>query len=110
MTVASVSSHLVIRTWCFWKIKEKKYKININNDLAVVASHIPMEAVHDRELCKNQWNALRSRVMRSEGEREAVCSERREVQQGTKCWGCGEAGHVQRRQCTQQGEKHSKRK
>ena len=31
----------------FWKIKEKKYKRNINNDLAVVASHIPMEAVHD---------------------------------------------------------------
>jgi len=45
--VASVLSHLVVRTWRFWKIKEKKYKKNINNDLAVVASHIPVEAVHD---------------------------------------------------------------
>jgi len=33
--------------WHFWKIKEKKYKRNINNDLAVVASHIPVGAVHD---------------------------------------------------------------
>ena len=24
VTVASVLSHLVVRTWCFWKIKEKK--------------------------------------------------------------------------------------
>jgi len=31
----------------FEKIKEKKYKRNINNDLAVVASHIPVEMVYD---------------------------------------------------------------
>ena len=46
--IALVLSHLVIRPWCFWKIKEKKYKINLNNDLAVVTSHIPVEVVHDR--------------------------------------------------------------
>ena len=50
MLVASVLSHLVIRTWRFWKIKEKKYKRNINNDLAVVASHMPVEVVHDKIL------------------------------------------------------------
>jgi len=49
MLIASVLSHLVIRTQCFWKIKEKKYKRNINNDLAVVASHIPVEAVYDKK-------------------------------------------------------------
>jgi len=47
MLVASVLSHLVVSTRRFWKIKEKKYKRNINNDLAVVTSHIPVEAVHD---------------------------------------------------------------
>jgi len=49
MLVALVLSHLVVRMQRFWKIKEKKYKRNINNDLAVVASHIPVEAVHDTE-------------------------------------------------------------
>ena len=38
MTVASVSSHLVIRTQCFWKIKEKKIEKKINIDLAIIAS------------------------------------------------------------------------
>jgi len=47
MTIALVSSHLAIRIWYFWKIKEKKYKRNINNDLAVVASHIFVGVVHD---------------------------------------------------------------
>jgi len=40
-------SHLLLRRSAFVKIKEKKYKRNINNDLAVVASHIPVEVVHD---------------------------------------------------------------
>jgi len=53
-----------------------------------------MEARELREeSCKNRWNMLRSRVMRSEGEREAAHSRRREAQQGVKCWGCGEAVH-----------------
>jgi len=47
MLVASVLSYLVIRTRRFWKIKEKKSKKNINNDLAVVASHILVEVVYD---------------------------------------------------------------
>ena len=38
---------MLLRYSTFWKIKEKKYKRNINNDLAVVASHIPIEAVHN---------------------------------------------------------------
>ena len=38
MTVASVSSHLVVRTWRFWKIKEKKIEKKINIDLAIIAS------------------------------------------------------------------------
>ena len=38
VTIASVSSHLVVRPRCFWKIKEKKMKKKINNDLAIVAS------------------------------------------------------------------------
>ena len=38
MTVTSVSSHLVIRTWRFWKIKEKKIEKKINIDLAKIAS------------------------------------------------------------------------
>ena len=42
VTVASVSSHLAVRTRHFLEIKEKKYKRNINNDLAVVASYIPV--------------------------------------------------------------------
>jgi len=41
---------MTVRIRCFWKIKEKKYKRNINNDLAVVVSHIPVEAVHDTTL------------------------------------------------------------
>ena len=38
VTVASVSSHLVVRPRRFWKIKEKKIEKKINNDLAIVAS------------------------------------------------------------------------
>jgi len=53
-----------------------------------------MEARELREeSCENWWNALTSRIIRSKGKREAACSKRREAQQGTKCWGYGEAGH-----------------
>ena len=38
VTIASVSSHLVIRIRCFWKIKEKKIEKKINIDLAIIAS------------------------------------------------------------------------
>ena len=38
VTVASVSSHLVVRTRRFWKIKEKKIEKKINIDLAMIAS------------------------------------------------------------------------
>ena len=38
VTIASVSSHLVVRPRRFWKIKEKKMEKKINNDLAIVAS------------------------------------------------------------------------
>ena len=38
VTIASVSSHLVVRTWHFWKIKEKKIEKKINIDLAIIAS------------------------------------------------------------------------
>ena len=38
VTVASVSSHLVVRTRRFWKIKEKKIEKKINIDLAIIAS------------------------------------------------------------------------
>jgi len=51
VTIASVSSHLVVRTWCFWKIKEKKIEKKINIDLAVVASQVPREAIHDTHPC-----------------------------------------------------------
>ena len=36
--IVSVLSHLVVRPRRFWKIKEKKMKKKINNDLAIVAS------------------------------------------------------------------------
>jgi len=36
--VASVLSHLVVRPRRFWERKEKKKKMKINNDLAIVAS------------------------------------------------------------------------
>ena len=42
MIVASALSHLVIRMQCFCKINEKKYKRNINIDLAVWASQSPL--------------------------------------------------------------------
>jgi len=38
MIIASVLSHLVIRTQLYLKINEKKYERNINIDLAMVAS------------------------------------------------------------------------
>jgi len=47
MIVTSVLSHLVVRMQHFGKINEKKYKININNDLAIVASQVPVGAIHD---------------------------------------------------------------
>ena len=48
MTIVSVLSHLVVRPRLFYKINENKSKRKINNDLAVMASHIPVEAIHDR--------------------------------------------------------------
>jgi len=47
VTVASVSSHLVVRIRRFWKIKEKKMEKKINIDLAVVASQMSGGAIHD---------------------------------------------------------------
>jgi len=47
MTIASVLSHLVVRPRLFHKINENKSKRKINNDLAVVAGHIPVGAIHD---------------------------------------------------------------
>jgi len=44
-------------------------------------------------LCRNRWNALRTRVMGCEEDRKEVYSIRREAQQGVRCWGCGELGH-----------------
>jgi len=44
-------------------------------------------------LCRNRWNALRTRVMGYKEDRKEVCSIRREAQQGVRCWGCGELGH-----------------
>ena len=48
-----------MRSYCYralvLKDKEKKYKRNINNDLAIVASQIPEGVIHDRRgrsLCK----------------------------------------------------------
>jgi len=38
VTVASVLSHLVVRTQCFWKIKEKKIEKKVNIDFAKIAS------------------------------------------------------------------------
>jgi len=38
MTVTSVLSHLVVRTQCFWKRKEKKIEKKININLAMIAS------------------------------------------------------------------------
>jgi len=38
VTIASVLSHLVIRTRRFWKIKEKKIEKKININLAIIAS------------------------------------------------------------------------
>ena len=42
---------------------------------------------------ENRWKPLECRVMRCDEEREAAHSIRREAQQTTKCWGCGETGH-----------------
>jgi len=42
---------------------------------------------------ENMWEPLRYRVMVCEEERKAAYSVRREVQQGVKCWECGEVGH-----------------
>jgi len=47
MTVASLLSHLVIRLQLFYKINGKENIKKINNDLAIVASHIPVGAIHD---------------------------------------------------------------
>ena len=47
----------------------------------------------ERGLCENRWDALRSSMIRCEEDRKAAHSERREAQQGTKCWRCGEVGH-----------------
>jgi len=47
MTIASVLSHLVIRPQLFYKINENKSKRKINIDLAIAASQIPGEAIHD---------------------------------------------------------------
>jgi len=47
MTIASVLSHLVVRPQLFYKINENKSKRKINIDLAIVASQIPREAIHD---------------------------------------------------------------
>jgi len=38
---------LIIITLWFLENKEKENKRNINNDLAVVASHIPVGVIHD---------------------------------------------------------------
>jgi len=48
VTVASLLSHLVVRSRLFYKINEKKIEKKINNDLAVVASQIPGGAIHDK--------------------------------------------------------------
>jgi len=42
---------------------------------------------------ENRWKPLECRVMRCDEEREAVRSVRKEVQQGVKCWRCGDTGH-----------------
>ena len=47
MTITLISGHLVVRTRCFWKIKEKKMEKKINIDLAVVASQMSGGAIHD---------------------------------------------------------------
>ena len=47
VTIASVLSHLVVRLRFFCKINESKSKRKINNDLAIVVSHIPVGAIHD---------------------------------------------------------------
>jgi len=39
---------IIIALW-FWKIKEKENKRKINNDLAVVASQVPVGAIHDKK-------------------------------------------------------------
>jgi len=44
-------------------------------------------------LQENRWKPLECRVMRCDEERKAAHSMRREVQQGVKCWECGEVGH-----------------
>ena len=50
VTIASVLSHLVIRIWCFWKIKEKKIEKEINIDLAIIAGQFLREAVHNTKI------------------------------------------------------------
>jgi len=40
--------NLIVITLWFLENKEKENKRNINNDLAVVASHIPVGAIHDK--------------------------------------------------------------
>jgi len=46
-----------------------------------------------REGSENKWEALRTRVMACDKNRHAAHSARRGVQQGRRCWGCGEARH-----------------
>jgi len=47
MTIASLLSHLLFGRGAFYKINKKKNVKEINNDLAMVASQVSMEVVHD---------------------------------------------------------------
>jgi len=58
MTVASLLSHLLFGCGAFYKINEKKNVKEINNDLAVVASQVPAEAVYDTQALCQYTNLL----------------------------------------------------
>ena len=47
MILALVLSYLVVRMWHFYKINKRKYKRNINIDLAMWASESPLGVVYD---------------------------------------------------------------
>ena len=63
--IASVLSHLVVRPRRFWKIKEKKMKKKLNNDLAIVAS----QYLEGRFMTEAAWITGEHHI----GQRGTVC-------------------------------------
>ena len=60
-----------------------------------------------RGLCNNRWNVLKSRVMGCKENRKVVHSEKREAQQGVRCWGYEELGQTAKEGVANKGKRDS---